>query len=213
MKAYLPIWIHEWLGVAVPLLRITLIVLAAWLLRRLALRLIGRVAARYEDLPAEVALSARKLATFLICAAAFLLVLEALGVSGAVLWTAFTGFAAVTAIAFFAAWSVLSNIFCAVLLLITRPFRLYDHIEVLDGSEGRGLGGQVVDMNLISVTLRETRADGAQAHLRVPNSLFFQRITRRWHEAPPPRPEPDAGETPRRKRPRSTTHGGGASLF
>ncbi|MGO1540159.1 MAG: mechanosensitive ion channel domain-containing protein [Luteimonas sp.] len=212
MKQYLPIWTHEWLGVALPLLRITLVVLAAWLLRTLALRLIRRIAARYEDLPAEVTLSARKLVTFLISAAALLLVLEALGVSGAVLWTAFTGFAAVAAIAFFAAWSVLSNIFCAILLLITRPFRLYDHIEVLDGNEGRGLGGQVVDMNLISVTLRETRADGGQASLRVPNSLFFQRIVRRWQEAPPP-PGPDSGEAPPRKRSRTQPPGGGASLF
>src|SRR5690606_20397757 len=88
MKQHLPIWTHEWLGVALPLLRITLIVLAAWLLRTLAVRLIRRITARYPDLPAEVALSARKLATFLISAAALLLVLETMGVSGAVLWTA-----------------------------------------------------------------------------------------------------------------------------
>src|SRR5690606_8901657 len=158
MKQLLPIWTHQWLGVALPALKIVLVILGAWLLRSLAVRLIGRLVARY-DLPREVAISARKLATFLVVSAALLLVLEALGVSGAVLWTAFTGFAAVAAVAFFAAWSVLSNIFCAVLMLITRPFRLDDHIEVLDGSEVRGLGGQVVDMNLICVILRETRED------------------------------------------------------
>lgn len=210
MKAYLPVWTHAWLGVAIPLLQITLIVLAAWLLRTLAVRVIRRLSARYE-LPAEVVLGTRKLVTFLVGTGALLLVLEALGVSGAVLWTAFTGFAAVAAIAFFAAWSVLSNIFCAVLLLITRPFRLYDHIELLDGNEARGVGGQVVDMNLICVILRETREDGATANLRVPNNLFFQRVVRRWHEAPPPRPEPDP-DAPRNKRSRPAG-GGGAGLF
>src|SRR5690606_5681622 len=211
MKQYLPLWIHQWVGLAGPALRITLIVLAAWLLRSLALRLVRRLGKRYE-LPPEVLLGARKLVNFLIGSAVLLAVLEALGVSGAVLWTAFTGFAAVAAVAFFAAWSVLSNIFCAVLLLITRPFRLYDHIELLDGSEGRGLGGQVVDMNLISVILRETREDGAAANLRVPNNLFFQRVVRRWAEAPPPRPEPDP-DAPRRKRSRPQAGGGGGSLF
>ncbi|MFZ7095193.1 mechanosensitive ion channel domain-containing protein [Luteimonas dalianensis] len=210
MKAYLPVWTHAWLGVAIPLLQITLIVLAAWLLRTLAVRVIRRLSARYE-LPAEVVLGTRKLVTFLVGTGALLLVLEALGVSGAVLWTAFTGFAAVAAIAFFAAWSVLSNIFCAVLLLVTRPFRLYDHIELLDGNEARGVGGQVVDMNLICVILRETREDGATANLRVPNNLFFQRVVRRWHEAPPPRPEPDP-DAPRNKRSRPAG-GGGAGLF
>ena len=78
MKQHLPIWTHEWLGVALPLLRITLIVLAAWLLRTLAVRLIRRITARYPDLPAEVALSARKLATFLISAAAAALILPLL---------------------------------------------------------------------------------------------------------------------------------------
>jgi len=211
MKQLLPIWTHQWLGVALPALKIVLVILGAWLLRSLAVRLIRRLVARY-DLPREVAISARKLATFLIVSAALLLVLEALGVSGAVLWTAFTGFAAVAAVAFFAAWSVLSNIFCAVLMLITRPFRLDDHIEVLDGSEGRGLGGQVVDMNLICVILRETREDGAVAHLRVPNSLFFQRIVRRWKQPPPPRPEPEAG-TARRRATSNRPSAGGGSLF
>ena len=83
--------------------------------------------------------------------AALLLVLERLGVSGTVLWTAFTGFAAVGAVAFFAAWSVLSNIFCTVLILTTRPFRLYDHIEILENGEKPGLKGRVIDVNLIGV--------------------------------------------------------------
>ena len=98
MKQYLPIWMPEWLGLAVPLLRITLVVLAAWLLRTLALRVVRRLGARYE-LPPEVLLGARKLVNFLVGSAALLAVLEALGVSGAVLWTAFTGFAAVAAVA------------------------------------------------------------------------------------------------------------------
>ena len=211
MKQHLPIWTYQWLGVALPILQIALVVVVAWGLRTVARRLIHRLSDRWE-LPPEVRLGGRRLSTFLIYFAALLIILERLGVSGTVLWTAFTGFAAVAAVAFFAAWSVLSNIFCAVLLLITRPFRLYDHIELLDGSDGRGLGGQVVDMNLISVTLRETHEDGHESHLRVPNSLFFQRITRRWREAPPPRPLPDP-DAPRKRSRQQQAGGGGASLF
>ncbi|MGY0561203.1 mechanosensitive ion channel domain-containing protein [Luteimonas sp. A277] len=211
MKHYLPIWTHQWLGVALPTLQIALVIVVAWVLRTFAQRLINRLSDRWE-LPPEVRVGGRRLSTFLIYSAALLIILERLGVSGTVLWTAFTGFAAVAAVAFFAAWSVLSNIFCAMLLLITRPFRLYDHIELLDGSEGRGLGGQVMDMNLISVTLRETHEDGNESHLRVPNSLFFQRVTRRWREAPPPRPQPDP-DAPRKRPRQQATGGGGASLF
>ncbi len=211
MKQYLPIWTHEWLGVALPILQIVLVIVVAWGLRKAAHRVLNQLSDRWE-LPPEVRLGGRRLSTFLIYFAALLIILERLGVSGTVLWTAFTGFAAVAAVAFFAAWSVLSNIFCAVLLLITRPFRLSDHIELRVGSDGRGLGGQVVDMNLISVTLRETHEDGHEAHLRVPNSLFFQRITRRWREAPPPRPLPDP-DAPRKRSRQQQAGGGGASLF
>lgn len=201
MKQHLPIWTHEWLGVALPLLRITLIVLAAWLLRTLAVRLIRRITARYPDLPAEVALSARKLATFLISAAALLLVLETMGVSGAVLWTAFTGFAAVAAIAFFAAWSVLSNIFCTLLIFTTRPFRLGDMIEIVENGEKPGFRGRVIDVNLIYSTLEEAGgAHGGGNYVQIPNSLFFQRALRRWRPGSEPQAAPapaaDSSSTP-----------------
>ena len=207
----LPDWAEPWLEFIELGLQIVLIVFGAWVLNLLFRRLVRRLASSYS-LPAELVMGARRVVGLVVYAGAILMILDRFGVSGTVLWTAFTGFAAVAAIAFFAAWSVLSNIFCAILLLITRPFRLHDHIEILDGNEGRGLGGKVVDMNLISVTLRETRADGGHANLRVPNSLFFQRIVRRWHEAPPPLPEPDGEAAPRRKRSQPAA-GGGASMF
>ncbi|MEN5062159.1 mechanosensitive ion channel family protein [Luteimonas sp. TWI1416] len=185
----LPHWLHEWLGIVVPGGQILLILLAAWLLRLLGRRLLDRVGRRYT-LPPEAVVGARRVMTFLIYAAALLMALERLGVSGTVLWTAFTGFAAVGAVAFFAAWSVLSNIFCTMLILTTRPFRLYDHVELLENGEKPGLRGQVVDINLVYTTLRETDdGDGAGTVLQVPNSLFFQRALRRWRGGALPEPK------------------------
>jgi small-conductance mechanosensitive channel len=91
----------------------------------------------------------------------------------------------VAAVAFFAAWSVLTNLFCSFLILITRPFRLLDHIELLESGDKQGLRGQVVDINLIYVTLLERHPGGHQSQLRVPNSQFFQRAVRRWSGEPP----------------------------
>ena len=176
----LPVWLHDWLDIVVPLGQILLILAIAWLLRLVARRLVARVGSRYT-LPPEAVIGARRVLSFLIYAGAFLLVLERLGVSGTVLWTAFTGFAAVAAVAFFAAWSVLSNIFCTMLILTTRPFRLYDHVELLENGDKPGLRGKVVDINLVYTTLRETDdGEGAGTVLQIPNSLFFQRVLRRW---------------------------------
>lgn len=186
LHTLLPPSVHRWLDLIVPGAQIALIVLGAWLLRSLLRRLVRRLS-EHHALPPELTMLARRGSGFVIYTTALLLILDRLGVSGTVLWTAFTGFAAVAAVAFFAAWSVLSNIFCTLLIFATRPFRLHDHIELLENGEKPGLKGQVVDINLIYTTLREDRGDAGDSVLQIPNSLFFQRSTRRWrgHPLPP----------------------------
>ena len=181
MKELLPAWAHPWIELIAPALQITLILLTAWLLRTLLRRLITRAGTHYS-LPAELVLGARRVTGFVIYAGAVLLVLDRLGVSGTVLWTAFTGFAAVAAVAFFAAWSVLSNIFCTMLILTTRPFRRRDRIEVLESADKPGFGGQVREINLVYTTIDELKPDGTPAGtvVRIPNNMFFQRTLRRW---------------------------------
>lgn len=178
-------------NLALPLLQVLLILVGAWLLNALVRAVLRRVCASYE-LPPAFAIGTRRLLGIVIYVTAFLLALNRLGVSGAAVWSTLTGFVAVGAIAFFAAWSVLSNIFCTLLILTTRPFRLGDHIEILEGGDKPGLRGQVVDIHLIYTTLEETHADGARTVLHVPNSQFFQRAIRRWRGEPPPLPAPSA---------------------
>lgn len=179
MKENLPPWLQEWLGVIVPLGQVALILLVAWLLAKLSRRLLRRLDGHYS-LPLELNMMVRRLLSFVIYSAALLLVLQQLGVSSTVLWTAFTGFATVAAVAFFAAWSVLSNIFCTLLIAMTKPFRLNDHIELLENGEKPGLKGRVIDINLIYTTLQEVNEQQSDTCLQIPNSLFFQRTLRRW---------------------------------
>jgi small-conductance mechanosensitive channel len=176
----------QWRGgdVALPLLQVLLVLLGAWLLNALLRRALRRVCERYE-LPPAFIIGTRRLLGIVIYVAAFLLALNRLGVSGAVVWSTLTGFVAVGAVAFFAVWSVLSNIFCTLLILTTRPFRLHDYIEILEGGDKPGLRGQVVDIHFVYTTLEETHEDGSRSLLQVPNSQFFQRAIRRWQGEPP----------------------------
>ena len=208
IRAFLPAWLQGWLGEIQLLTEVVLILAVAWLLLRLLRLLVQRLSRRY-DLPREIAIGVRRVGVFVIGFGALLMILERFGVSGSVLWTAFTGFAAVAAVAFFAAWSVLTNIFCALLILMTRPFRLHDHIELLENGERAGFAGRVVDMNLIYVTLEETHPAGGDSLLRVPNSLFFQRATRRWRGLPVPQPPAERTADNGTSAPPA---GGGASL-
>ena len=190
-KHRLPEWVQDWLEVIVPGGQILGIMLVAFLLQGLLRRLV-RKAARHYQLPGELVVPINGLIRWTIMASAVLLVLERLGVSATVLWTAFTGFATVGAVAFFAAWSVLSNLFCALLIFTVRPFRIGDYIEVLDTAEKPGAKGRVVDINLIYTTLEDhDAAAGQPAWLQIPNSLVFQRVVRCFRGVPPP-PAPPA---------------------
>jgi small-conductance mechanosensitive channel len=175
MSDYLSPLNNSALGIAI---QIFLILAIAWALRKLT-RSFFTLLARREVLPAQFPEAGRRLLSTLISLAAILLVLKRLGVSAEVLWGAVTGFLAVAAVAFFAAWSVLSNIFCAVLVLATRPFRLGDYIEVLETGDKPGLSGKVSAINFIFTTLTESEPAESPGVLQVPNTMFFQRVVRR----------------------------------
>lgn len=175
----LPDWAQEWLGSIMLLGPILLIVFVAWLLQR-TIRSILLKAGELYDLPRHLIRPAVLFMRWAIYLSAALLILGRLGVSGTVLWTAFTGFAAVAAVAFFAAWSVLSNLFCAILIFTARPLRLGDHIELLDSADKPGARGEVVDINLLYVTLEDATASQPGVLLQIPNALVFQKVIRRW---------------------------------
>lgn len=184
-KALIPAWATEWMDIIVPAIQIALILLLSIALHYLTRKLINRAAAHYKW-PLELVVPVKGLVRWLIIGGTILLILERLGVSATVLWTAFSGFAAVGAVAFFAAWSVLSNFFCALLIFTVRPYRLGDYIEVLDALDKPGAKGRVVDINMLYTTLEDFSAGPAhRIVLQIPNTHVFQKVVRRWTDAPP----------------------------
>lgn len=184
LSTHLPAWTHEWFDSIALLGQVALIVAIAMLLQRSVRRIILKAGHHY-DLPLHLTRPTILFSRWTIILATALLVLGRLGVSGTVLWTAFTGFAAVGAVAFFAAWSVLSNLFCAILIFTARPLRLGDHVEILDTAEKPGARGEVVDINLLYVTLEDATAAQPGVLLQIPNALIFQRVVRRWRGGAP----------------------------
>lgn len=174
--------IREWGDQLLLGLQIVLILLVAFVLQRLVVRGLTRLGRRYP-LPPELLLPLRGGIRWFIIGGALIMVLERFGVSATVLWTAFSGFVAVAAIAFFAIWSVLSNLLCAVLIMTVGPFRLGDMVELVESFEKPIVKGRVMDINLLYTTLQEVNEDGPGATVQVPNSLFFQKVVRRWRGA------------------------------
>lgn len=180
MKAWLAQWLGGWSETLLLGVQLLLILLAGYVLQRLVARGLSRLARRYQQLPAELLLPLRGALRWLIMGSALLLALEHLGVSAGVLWAAFSGFVAVAAVAFFAVWSVLSNLFCAVLIFTITPFRLGDRVEVMEAADKPGAKGRVIAINLLYTTLEEDPQAGTGALVQIPNSLFFQKVVRRW---------------------------------
>jgi len=175
MQALLPV---EWIGPFWMGLQILLILVAAYLLQRLVARCLTRLSERYP-LPPELMVPLRGGLRWLIMGSALIFVLERLGVSATVLWTALSGFVAVAAVAFFAMWSVLSNLLCAVLIFTVGPFRIGDVVELVETLDKPGVKGRVTAINLLFTTLVELPEAGG-ALVQVPNSQFFQKSVRRW---------------------------------
>ncbi len=171
--------VQEWRGPLLLAAQVLAILLGAYLLQRLVVRALTRLGGRYP-LPPELLLPVRGGIRWLILGGALIMVLERFGVSAAVLWTAISGFVAVAAVAFFAIWSVLSNLLCAVLILMLGPFRLGDVVELVEAADKPIVKGRVIDINLLYTTLEEVAEPGTGALVQVPNSLFFQKAVRRW---------------------------------
>lgn len=167
-------WVEPvWLG-----LQVLLILLAGYMAQRLVGRFLTNLGERYP-LPPELLMPVRGGLRWLIMGSAFVIVLGRLGVSATVLWTALSGFVAVAAVAFFAMWSVLSNLLCAVLIFTIGPFRIGDVVELVDTLDKPGVKGRVTAINLMFTTLVEPPEAGG-ALVQVPNSQFFQKSVRRW---------------------------------
>ena len=180
LRDWLPMWAHDSLDLMLVVLQIAGIVFVAWFARRILRKLLNRVVEN-QHLPVDIAVPLKTIGGWLIMVTAALWILEILGISGRVLWTAITGFAAVAAVAFFAAWSVLSNFFCAFLIFTTQPFRVGDELEILDASDKAGMHGRVLAIHLLYTVLEEIgREDGRVTLIQVPNSAFFQKTIRRW---------------------------------
>lgn len=179
MNEPLLLLVQQWRDPLLLGLQVILILLIAYLLQRLVARGLERLGRRYP-LPPELLLPLRGGIRWFIMGGALIMVLERFGVSATVLWTAFSGFVAVAAVAFFAIWSVLSNLLCAVLIMTVGPFRLGDLVELVESFDKPIVKGRVIDINLLYTTLEEISESGTGAIVQVPNSLFFQKVVRRW---------------------------------
>jgi len=159
---------------------ILVIITVGYIIYVLLRRVLGVLAQR-DDVPQPLIQFLRVFLRWSVLVIIVLLCLQQVGVRIAALWAGLLSVMALIAIGFIAAWSVLSNILCSILLIVFDLFRLGDEIEIIEATGGKGLRGRVVALNMLYTSIQETHdEESGDAITQVPNNLFFQKTTRRW---------------------------------
>jgi small-conductance mechanosensitive channel len=146
------------------------VVLGALIVNVIIGRALHLLAARTSLTPADVA-PARNVLRWLVRIITAIIVLGVFGFELGGLWAMISTVLAMIAIGFVAVWSMLSNTSATVLLVLVRPFRVGDDIEL----PSENVRGRVIDLNFFYTTL----VDHEGSEWRVPNNIFFQKVVRR----------------------------------
>ncbi|MGF1633773.1 MAG: mechanosensitive ion channel family protein [Phycisphaerae bacterium] len=151
-------------------------VIVAMVLLRVGRRVLTKVG-QTRRIPDAVLAPFRIGLRYLLIVLVVILSLQFMGVEMATIWAVLSTLLALVAIGFVAVWSTLSNVLCSLLLMIFKPFRIGDTIEIVEPTgDTKGIRGRVVDLSLMFTVIR---ADGNQDVFEVPNNTFFQKTIRR----------------------------------
>lgn len=167
----------------------SVVTIAVALLLYYVVRRSTRALAHHGQITSIMALRLRMAARWLLAGSTSLIVLQQTGVFGQA-WAVLSAVVAALAVAFVASWSVLSNATCALLLLVYRPFRVGDEVELLEPDGKIGVSGRVVDLNLLFTTVHEA----SDAVVRVPNKVFVEKYARVRRQGHAPDPARDSKE-------------------
>lgn len=77
---------------------------------------------------------------------------------------------AVIGVAFFAQWSILSNITASIIVFFFFPYRVGDRVKIVDGENS--ISGRIYEISLFHVLLKEKNKGEI---ITYPNSLVFQK--------------------------------------
>ena len=165
------------------LLAIMVVSVGYWFVRKLMLRLVTRVGR-------EKHISRRRV-QYVQYLLTIMLVVIALGVFGVIagfgykdVGLVFTSVFAVLGVALFAQWSILSNVTASVVVFFFFPYRVGDHVRIVDGENS--VEGTIDEITMFHVIL----SDGDKK-ITYPNSLVFQKAV----VIPPDNTPPAADKT------------------
>ena len=113
-----------------------------------------------------------KIITVLIYCTVIVLIAFIWGVDEKQLIVYISSFLTILGIAFFAQWSLLSNITAGLILFINYPVKIGDTITILE--KDNNITGEITDVGAFFITLKTTEKE----LITVPNSIILQKNIR-----------------------------------
>jgi small-conductance mechanosensitive channel len=113
-----------------------------------------------------------KIITFLIYCTIIVLIAFIWGVDEKQLIVYISSFLTILGIAFFAQWSLLSNITAGLILFINYPVKIGDTITILE--KDNNITGEIIDIGAFFITLQTLKKE----LITVPNSVLLQKNIR-----------------------------------
>jgi small-conductance mechanosensitive channel len=111
-----------------------------------------------------------KIITILIYITVIVVVAFIWGVDEKQLLIYISSFLTVLGIAFFAQWSILSNITAGIILFINYPVKIGDSITILEKDSANNVTGEIKDIGAFFITLRTPE----KKLVTLPNSIILQ---------------------------------------
>jgi small-conductance mechanosensitive channel len=111
-----------------------------------------------------------KIITILIYITVIVIVSFIWGVDEKQLLIYISSFLTILGIAFFAQWSILSNITAGVILFLNYPVKIGDSITILEKDSPNNINGEIRDIGAFFITLRTPEKE----LITLPNSIILQ---------------------------------------
>lgn len=149
----------------------TIVVLVSyWILKAFAFKLINKTSDKQLLLQSRGMLI-KKLINAILLTLCVLFVLIIWGVKQSDLALFLGSALTIVGVAFFAQWSLLSNVTSSIILFFNHPIRLNDSVAILEGKE-YVIEGKITNIGVFFITLQT--AEGEE--LTLPNNVFIQKI-------------------------------------
>ncbi|RCS27869.1 mechanosensitive ion channel family protein [Polaribacter sp. WD7] len=145
------------------------IFVVAILLRLLITNSLRKIQAKFGFQKSRIIVT-NKVISVVIYVTSFIIIAFIWGVSEEQLLLFISSFLTVLGIAFFAQWSILSNITAGIILFINYPVKIGDTITIME--KDNDIIGEIKDIGAFFITLKTKEGK----HISLPNSMILQKM-------------------------------------